>query len=177
MKKLVLMVAMFTVCFSVMAQEDRMWMSMFTTAQGTGLPGAGGEVDGDGFGWWMEVYDVTADIALAGENTPGNTDRMYGWAAGFGYLMDQFVFGTVIEGHTVQLRLYNNADWTLATYRIDSATVNLPDLTDPIPLESNEFTFDMSGSTWQAVPEPATFGLMALGGGIAWLVRLKQRIG
>lgn len=34
-----------------------------------------------------------------------------------------------------------------------------------------------SGGDWQAVPEPATIGLMAIGGGLAWLVRLKQRIG
>jgi len=32
-----------------------------------------------------------------------------------------------------------------------------------------------AGGEWQAVPEPATFGLMAIGAGIAWLVRLKQR--
>jgi hypothetical protein len=29
---------------------------------------------------------------------------------------------------------------------------------------------------WQAVPEPATAMLLALGGGLAWLVRLKQRL-
>jgi hypothetical protein len=39
-------------------------------------------------------------------------------------------------------------------------------------------TFNVSGAgALNVVPEPATFGLMALGGGIAWLVRLKQRIG
>ncbi len=32
-----------------------------------------------------------------------------------------------------------------------------------------------AGGDWQAVPEPATFGLMAIGAGVAWLVRLKQR--
>jgi len=31
------------------------------------------------------------------------------------------------------------------------------------------------GGDWQAVPEPATFGLMAIGAGVAWLIRLKQR--
>lgn len=31
-------------------------------------------------------------------------------------------------------------------------------------------------SSWQAVPEPATAMLLALGGGLAWLVRLKQRL-
>jgi hypothetical protein len=34
-----------------------------------------------------------------------------------------------------------------------------------------------AGGDWQAIPEPATFGLMAIGAGVAWLVRLKQRIG
>jgi hypothetical protein len=33
-----------------------------------------------------------------------------------------------------------------------------------------------SVSSWQAVPEPATAMLLALGGGLAWLVRLKQRL-
>ena len=33
-----------------------------------------------------------------------------------------------------------------------------------------------AGGDWQAIPEPATFGLMAIGAGVAWLVRLKQRL-
>jgi hypothetical protein len=36
---------------------------------------------------------------------------------------------------------------------------------------------DVQQGDWQAIPEPATAMLLALGGGLAWLVRLKQRIG
>jgi hypothetical protein len=34
----------------------------------------------------------------------------------------------------------------------------------------------VSANSWVAVPEPATALLLALGGGFAWLVRLKQRL-
>ncbi|MFA7369319.1 MAG: PEP-CTERM sorting domain-containing protein [Kiritimatiellales bacterium] len=173
MKKMKIMLVaslLMVIGFSAQAADstiDRLWSSQFTTASGLG-----GEVDGVGTGWWVEIFNVTDNASTA-----GNTAASLGWVTGFGYVEDAFQF-TATESDSVRMRLFNNANPLNATFRIDSAAqtlANLDNLTSPGPTDLN-VTFDFTSSTWQAVPEPATFLLFGMGGMGAWLVRRRKRL-
>lgn len=145
---------------------DRTWSSLFTTT-----PGLGGEVDGAGANWWVEIFNTTDNATTA-----GGTSETLGWFSGFGYVVDEFQFSAT-ETDSVFMRLYNNTNPLAATLRIDSAIQTLPNLdnlTAPAP-ENLKVTFNFGSSTWQAVPEPATFMLFGMGGFGAWLIRRKNR--
>lgn len=171
--KVVLVVSVLLgVGFSAWAADplsDRLWSSLFNPV--SGAPGLGGEVNGNGAGWWVEVYNVTDNAS-----TGGNTSASLGWVSGYGYAVNTFSFGPATEGDSVALRLWNNSNPLAATYRIDSATLSLPNLIDANPVNpgDTDVTFNMTGSTWQAVPEPATALLFAIGGFGAWLVRRNK---
>ncbi len=64
------------------------------------------------------------------------------------------------------------------SYAITGIFGGLNDLAkQPIPDSPNSFTNTGSLKTnIQVIPEPATIGLLALGTGIAWMIRLKQRL-
>ncbi len=173
MKKVKVMLAvslLIAIGFSAHADStiDRLWSSLYVDIPA----GLGGDVNNDGIGWWVEVWNVTDSAATA-----GNTTTTIGWLDGFGYGVDPFQF-TATEADSVLLRLYNNANPGLATFKIDSAfqaLANLDNLAAPGP-NALDVQFDFSSSTWQAVPEPATFLLFGMGGIGAWLVRRKNRM-
>ena len=168
MKKIVLMmVVAVAVSFSARA-VDQTWNSLFTF----GSAALGGEVDGTGNGWLVEIWDTTKSTSLF---TVADPTISLGWITGLGYSVDAFTF-VAPETDSVQLRLWNNATGIpgAGVYRLDSAALTLPVLTTPPAVGSQDNTFDLSGSTWQAIPEPATFMLFGIGGIGAWLIRRNK---
>lgn len=77
-----------------------------------------------------------------------------------------------LMGQDVYSVIYDNSSIAAASFAVvvdaSSATLGGSD-----PYTYSQGTVDNS---WVAVPEPATAMLLALGGGLAWLVRLKQRM-
>ena len=156
------------------ATIDRLWTSLFTTVP-TALTGS--EVNGDGAGWWVEIWNATD-----GSPTAGNTTTSAGWFSPYGYDILGLQF-TATESDSVLLRLYNGPTLAGLPYDgesgwyIDSSAEILPDLDDgtaPDPGDLN-ITFDFTGQTWQAVPEPATALLFGIGGLGAWMIRRNKR--
>jgi len=169
MKKLVLMMVLFIACLSVKA-ADVVWSSQFTVAQNTGLLGAGGEADGDGAGWYAAAFYTADNSFISGDNTAS-----IGWITGFGYGLDTTFVGPTTQGSSIYFTLFNNANMVSATYTISSANLTLPTgITTPPAPNSTDITFDFTGKTWQAVPEPATFLLFGIGGMGAWLIRRNK---
>ena len=133
------------------------------------------EVSYDGVGW---------DIAIgAAGSAPldvlvGNAQVVdsYGWYDGFGYSVPGFNF-VVQEGQDVVMRLFNDVPAGSQTHYLDSQAFSLPDLDDANPPSGAqlEVAFDFTGSTWQAIPEPATIGLMGIAGLGMFLARRKVR--
>mgnify|MGYP003573283988 CR=1 FL=1 len=161
-----LMAVMLVLAVAVAAQADlRTYNSLFTAAN---VPLTGTEVDGDGFGW-----AVSFDSSTLGE-VDETTALTLGWITGFGYTVNAGSF-TVNELDTVSAVLYDAPSSGSALNFIVSAPVVVPDLTDPIAPGSNEVTFDFSGSSWEAIPEPATIGLMGIAGLGMFLARKKVR--
>lgn len=119
--------------------------------------------DGDGTGWFVEV--------IGGNTTGGNTSSTpYGWITDFGYYIDSFSFNAD-EAASVSMKLWNSA--TSGTgYFLESPSVVLP--TGLVAPPMNQISFDFTGQTWQAVPEPATFMMFAMGGIGAWLLRRRN---
>jgi hypothetical protein len=158
---------------------DRMWSSLFTLAPTL----TSGEVDGTGIGWWVEVYNFTDDAIAT-----GNTTASLGWSTGFGYVIAgpapdfNFAFSAT-ETDQVYMRLYNGPTVSGTPYNgesgwyIQSATLTLVDIVDDINPPSpgqTDVTFNFSGQSWQAVPEPATALLFGIGGMGAWMVRRNK---
>jgi hypothetical protein len=171
MKKAVIITILASAMFTHAAITDQLWSSLITTAPTL----TGSEVDGDGSGWWCEVWNVTDSnypVMSVGNTTP----TTYGWLDAYGgYTLDTFDF-TATETDKVVLRLYNASTVGGASQQITSAEFTLPDREAPIGGSDLDVAFDFSSSSWQAVPEPATFLLFGIGGVGAWLVRRKQRI-
>lgn len=200
MKKIVLMVAMVAACFSARAAlEDRLWESQLLYLS----PLIGGEVDGDGAGWYVEAFNITSGGPLLfGFDALGNPDSAeavidrdsafgtavldisagepgvspsLGWYDGSGYILNTSVFGPAKDLDTVQLVFYNNADKNAATWYITSLASALPDAPEVAGADDVKVTFDFTGKTWQAIPEPATALLFGIGGFGAWLLRRRQQ--
>jgi hypothetical protein len=169
MKKIMMLVMALVISVSSSNADtiERLWNSLLTPA-----PGMGGEVNGTGAGWWVTVWNMTDGVASGG----GNTVSTFGWITGYGYAINDFTFGSATESDSVALRLYNNANPLSATMYIDSITTILPDLDDLVPPGPTDLnvTFNFSGQSWQAVPEPATALLFGIGGMGAWMVRRSK---
>jgi hypothetical protein len=117
--------------------------------------------DGDGAGWYAQV--------IGGNTTGGNTSATFGWSTGFGYYINSFAFNAD-EGASVSMVLWDSATSGIGHY-LQSAAVPLP---TGLLAPPSEVSFNFSGSTWQAVPEPATALLFAIGGFGAWLIRRNK---
>lgn len=197
MKKVVLMLAMVAVCFSASAAlVDQFWDSQFIIIQ-TQTDASGGlgpdiayeDASGWGAGWYAEVFNITDNGGL-GFSAPSDVTSLYSTemflAAGGpgispilgeygGYMQDIGTFGAATDLDNVQMVLYNNADKNLATWYITSLALALPDAPDTPDPDAVKVTFDFTGQTWQAIPEPATVLLFGIGGMGAWLLRRRQQ--
>lgn len=119
--------------------------------------------NGDGAGWWTEIYNFTD-----GTSTAGSTEHTLGWFDEYGYLIDSFAF-TATEGDVVEFRLYNATTLESATFVANSFQITLPTVSElPFP-DDLTVTFP-----FQAIPEPATTLLLILGGVACWLLRREK---
>ena len=118
--------------------------------------------------------DVTGDdVYLNLEISMNDNPIADGWLY---YEITDGNFGDLTGSDSVYSVIFNNSSYASATKYaiIDSGLFSMPTSFDP-PKD-----YDTGGTIagdWQAVPEPATAMLLALGGGLAWLVRMKQRMG
>jgi len=191
MKKIVLMLALSAVCFSARADLlDRSWIA---TALGvTATDPNVNMTTGEAVGWYCEVFNVTdaghvfggladwnsafSTVALDMSGGEPGISPLGDFYEGYGYALNAAIFGPATDSDTVQFILYNNAVKGSAGYYIASANLLLPDVQDgtPAPGET-DVTFNFDSSTWQAIPEPATFLLFGIGGMGAWLLRRRQQ--
>ncbi|MDD3276173.1 MAG: PEP-CTERM sorting domain-containing protein [Kiritimatiellales bacterium] len=145
-------------------------------------------------GWWVQMYEVTSgvtdlstvtfDKSLGGQSSDADDILMSGFNAitvdnGRGSISFGTTFAagweTTYANAYVYTVIFNADSIANASSSIvfnTSGTLTQLGAGDP-------YTYTVAGTAneWQqVVPEPATAMLLALGGGLAWLVRLKQRL-
>ncbi len=168
MKKVILVIAFLMLTFTASAQES--WDYWFHGATRT-APYVAAELSsesGAGAGWYVAL--MSGETELGSKSVlANNAGNLYVAVGAFGV--------DVLEGTDVFIRIYNDTVVPSGSYwQIDSASMTLHDATAPLGTTALDVQVDFSSSSWQAVPEPATAMLLALGGGLAWLVRMKQRM-
>jgi hypothetical protein len=163
MKKALLIVMMSILTSSWACAEVLTWNSLILS--GANGPGelTGTEVQFDGQGWWVEVWDYTSEAQVYHSDAPTS----FGWQDVGGtesYYIQEYSFD-VEELHNVVMRLYASTDENPSTpySMIESQLYALPSLDRPLATGDTDVTFDFSGQEWQVVPEPGTMALFGLG--------------
>ncbi len=129
-----------------------------------------GTVTGEGSDWQFSIWDTGTDTLVQDVTLSYN----FGWYDGYGYGAGESFFDAA-EGSSVALRLWNDSNSSVATYYLDTQAFVLPTLSaTPGPTDA-DVAFDFTGSTWVAVPEPATIGLFGLGALSAWILRRSKK--
>ncbi len=134
--------------------------------------------------WLIRLYEsVDADIEFS-LGAPSSDDTWTGMEFNWndslgvdGYITTVFnnsdsTYGVVDNDRMYSVMFNHNSLGSATQYAI------LDNSVASVLYAGGDYTYDPGGTVagdWQAVPEPATALLLALGGGIAWLVRLKQR--
>lgn len=174
MKKLmVAMVAVLTVA-SVAKADLLPWD--WATETGTKVPTVaptGSPVFGNGTGWFVEVISLTDDPVL---DSRADATTAAGWlpfTVPPAYSINSFNF-TATDEDSIAMRLYDASSIGGASWFIDSIATVLPDNPDQAP-PTTPIAFDFTGQSWQAIPEPATIGLMGIAGLGMFLARKKTR--
>jgi hypothetical protein len=181
MKKIVIVTVMtlFAVMFSANAGNDIQWYN-----RGEMYDWLGNLMPEDS-GCVIRMYTTVDDtinfgivdgVATAtGDDTYANMEfsLLSGGDVGLGYA--NMINSTITAGSKIYSVIFSDSP-TAGFYAIAAFS---PTTLTQYTAESFLYITDkdVQQGDWQAVPEPATFGLMAMGAGIAWLVRLKQRIG
>lgn len=125
----------------------------------------GGGVSGDDVVW--------ATVPITEDGTGGNGDE---WATFIQNYQQVFVSGNVYA------RIFQDGDIQSGDWYFYTPMLSLQDITGlsfPQTIQmntdlTNGNAIDSGATTAQVIPEPATFMLLALGGGLAWLVRQRQ---
>jgi len=197
MKKIVLVLALVAACVSARADlVDQGWTWAAPAVDPfviliplQGIPEE--DATGYGVGWYAEAFNLT-DAGSLGWTTgdlnsifsteiysalfgPGNSPVEYGDIGLGGYMLGEAAFTPATDLDSVQVVMYNNADKNLATKYITSLVYALPDAPDSPDPDAVKVTFDFTGQTWQAIPEPTTVLLFGIGGMGAWLLRRRQQ--
>jgi hypothetical protein len=161
MKKLIILL---TLVFSLTASAQEMWSYAMQLAIAPDLASE----SGSGAGWYVSLVNNADQSELASTSVAAwNANSLYvlGWNT-----------PAIEEGLDVFYRIYNDTVLPSGSYsQIDSQTVTLQDLSAGYLPGANNVTLDFTGQTWQAVPEPASVGLISLGGLLAILYSRKQR--
>lgn len=168
-KVLVAMTALMLVAAVQADLVNRTWNSLSQYANvPLGTPSGSGV---DGFGWQTDVALAGTPLGAATLVPNAGTAANYGWYdGGPGYYTGQFSFDAV-EGETVVMRIF---DGTI-NY-LDSQPHVLADIEGIPGVNDFDLTFDFTGSTWEAIPEPATIGLMGIAGIGMFMARKKIRV-
>lgn len=169
MKKILMAVAVLAVAGLVQA-DLLTWNSQFLYTGVNPAPGTSPSGDGvDGYGWQTDIALAGSLVTAPSLIPDAGTAANYGWYDGSGYYVGGFQF-TAEDVQDVVMRIFSDNG-----YALDSQVLSLPDLPgNPGPGETN-VQFDFTGSTWVAVPEPATIGLMGIAGLGLFLARRKAR--
>ncbi|MBI9020321.1 MAG: PEP-CTERM sorting domain-containing protein [Verrucomicrobia bacterium] len=172
MKKLIVATMLLGACLA--HAGDVTWSGSFTSATQDGVD----MIDN----WFVGMYSGTfgsINIANLSENLEAST------VIAIDHSGPEFTWTEQIQASTVNVTdnidvftvIFNNTILENATSYlvVDSSAFNVGAAVAPTPPVA--YGLGDAAGTWQAVPEPATAMLLALGGGLAWLVRLKQRLG
>lgn len=142
------------------------------------------DVNGNNSGSWYNslIINNSAIVTSTADGTGDDVmSTMYTSITGFDTPFTLRTFSnssqSIAAGKNVYTVLFDSDSIATADNFIvfDSTPFLVPAAGEPPQVQSYELS-SVTGS-WQAVPEPATAMLLALGGGLAWLVRLKQRLG
>jgi hypothetical protein len=159
MKKVLVIMCLLMIGFTASAVD--MWsyaIQLTTTPELASAPGAG-------TGWYVSLLNASDNSQLASTTvTINNAGLLY---------VTLFNTPAIDEGLSVYYRIFNN---TVASgsWKIDSQSATLQDLSGGFLPGANNVTLSFSGQSWQVVPEPATALLFGIGGMGAWMVRRSK---
>lgn len=102
------------------------------------------------------LLSITTALADAKGSPPLNWTRLNVDPGAVGTKIYSVIFNAASIGEATQGIIVDSSAWTVTPEGV--------------------YTQSSVNGSWQAIPEPATAMLLALGGGMAWLVRMKQRI-
>jgi len=132
----------------------------------------GGGVSGDDVVW------ATKNLTEDGITNDGTQFDSFAWFMLPNNYQQAFVAGNVYA-RIFQDGNVGAGDWyffSSMTGLIDTSEVGQPQTIEMNTDMVNGNAIDSGLTVAQVIPEPATAMLLAIGGGIAWLVRLKQRL-
>jgi len=192
MKKIMMVLAMVALLCGLSAQANRIDVSNNQLIYD--WSGAAILVPLDSPAYMFRVYestDATVDFNIAGGiATSGSDTELYTFtwndtANDAGIYAKTILDSTTVgfnEGSYIYMVLFSSSSLSSGYCAVLRDTAELVHY-DGAGFLTHDPTADLeidgglqgAGGDWQAIPEPATFGLMVIGAGVAWLVRLKQR--
>jgi len=135
--------------------------------------------------WLVQLYIDGGDNAISAYNEGDDLLIASAMISGGNWYQDGYFsgsFSTSLSGLTdnggdkVFSRIFDASSIGAASYyaNIDDSLFTIT--TSSTPATDTYDTGGVVSGDWQAVPEPASVMLLALGGGLTWMLRMKQRM-